>query len=106
MHLRRALRLHLPVELAAKALKEHPEKSDRQIAAELGISQPTVSTARKAVDKNLSPEKASRSPGSQEATNNYRNFKYRTVVQDIHPKMILTRGGNMSLVFGAESDVL
>ena len=42
---------------AAEAVKANPEKSDRAIAAEIGVSQPTVSKARKdleATDKELS----------------------------------------------------
>lgn len=42
---------------AAEAIKANPQKSDRAIAAELGVSQPTVSEARKrASDRDLSPE--------------------------------------------------
>jgi hypothetical protein len=42
---------------AMKAIAANPEKSDRAIAADLGISQPTVSKARKAGDNKLSPAK-------------------------------------------------
>jgi len=44
---------------AADAVKANPEKSDRAIAKEIGVSQPTVSKARKeveATDKQLSVE--------------------------------------------------
>src|SRR6478736_6101428 len=46
---------------AADAVKANPEKSDRAIAKEIGVSQPTVSKARKeveATDKQLSVEAA------------------------------------------------
>jgi hypothetical protein len=43
---------------AKEAIKTNPEKSDRSIAKELGISQPTVSAARHELgDKYLSPER-------------------------------------------------
>jgi hypothetical protein len=45
-------------ERAAAAIAANPAKSDRMIAAEIGVSQPTVSKARKAsTDKRLSVEK-------------------------------------------------
>jgi hypothetical protein len=43
---------------AAEAVAAHPEKSDRAIAADIGVSQPTVSKARKeTTDNNLSVER-------------------------------------------------
>jgi hypothetical protein len=42
---------------AAAAVKANPEKSDRAIAAEIGVGLGTVQRARKAVDPNGSPEK-------------------------------------------------
>jgi hypothetical protein len=48
-------------EVARRAVAANPEKSDRAIAAEIGVSQPTVGKARKAAaaagDKNLSSAK-------------------------------------------------
>lgn len=42
---------------AAEAIKANPQKSDRAIAEEIGVSQPTVSKARKETgDNNLSPD--------------------------------------------------
>jgi hypothetical protein len=38
---------YLPRERAAKAVAEHPEKSDRAIAEEIGVSHPTVAKARR-----------------------------------------------------------
>lgn len=44
-------------EIAAEAIKDNPEMSDRAIAAEIGVSHPTVAKARKATGKNLPVEK-------------------------------------------------
>jgi transposase-like protein len=45
------------IKKAAAALAANPQKSDRAIAAEIGISQPTVSKARKqSGDNQLSPD--------------------------------------------------
>ena len=41
---------------AAKAVAAHPEKSDRSIAAEIGVSAPTVGKARKATVKDFTVE--------------------------------------------------
>lgn len=46
-----------PREVAAAAVKTHPELSDRAIAKATGVSQPTVGAARRLGDKNLSPER-------------------------------------------------
>jgi hypothetical protein len=39
---------------SAKAVAEHPEKSNRTIATDLGVSLDTVNRARKATDRNRS----------------------------------------------------
>jgi len=50
--------IYLPASTrAAEAIKANPEKSDRAIAADIGVSQPTVSKARKATDNGLSVDK-------------------------------------------------
>jgi hypothetical protein len=42
---------------AAEAIKANPEKSDRAIARDIGVSQPTVSKVRKSTDNSFSVEK-------------------------------------------------
>lgn len=49
---RRQLNREQKQALTREQLKETPEKSDRQIAAELGVSQPTVSAQRKKMEEN------------------------------------------------------
>ena len=44
-------------EIAAAAVARSPEKSDRAIAAEIGVSHPTVAKAREATGNNLPVEK-------------------------------------------------
>jgi hypothetical protein len=46
-----------PIDRAAYALLKHPEKSDRAIAAEAGVTHPTVAKARRATGKALPVEK-------------------------------------------------
>lgn len=50
----------LPRDRALAALKVNPEKSDRAIAKELGVSQPTVSRARRTIATDVSAEPAKR----------------------------------------------
>lgn len=53
------LYLPRPGEVAAAAVRAHPEMSDRAIAKSVGVSQPTVSGARKATERNLSVDEPS-----------------------------------------------
>jgi hypothetical protein len=55
--------------LAEKAIMENPEKSDRAIAAEIGVSHTSVSNARKSVGKDLPPEKRTGKDGKQYKAN-------------------------------------
>jgi hypothetical protein len=55
-----------PGQRAADAVKANPDKSDRAIAADLGVSQPTVSRARrKSVDTNVSTGKRTGKDGKK-----------------------------------------